>query len=90
MSFISKEVQVIYSAIKQAFESESVPGNSVNQTDNPSQMGLIGRFNLHSAASKVWDAIEAHLDAERVALEKKIDEAIKADKAKVEAEVKDA
>lgn len=88
MSFISREVQVIFGALKQALESEPNPGNSVNSTDNPMQVGLIGRFNLHKAAERVWDMLKAHLEAERAALEKKIDEAIKADKAKVETEVK--
>jgi hypothetical protein len=94
-NFISKEVQVIFGAIKQALESEPNPGNSVNATDNPSQIGLIGRFNLHKAAEKVWDNLKAHFDAEekqaalRVAAEaRRVDAEAKAAVEKVEAEAK--
>jgi len=76
-NFISKEVQVIASAIKQAFESEPVPGNSVNQTDNPMQVGLIGRFNVFAAAEKVWAQLQAHFASEKAKLEAVIEAAIK-------------
>lgn len=74
--FISREVQLIAGAIKQAFETESVPGNSVNATDNPMQVGLIGRFNVHRAAELVWGKIKAHLAAEEAAAKKRIEEAL--------------
>ena len=74
--FISREVQLIAGAIKQAFETESVPGNSVNATDNPMQVGLIGRFNVHRAAEQVWTRIKAHLIAEELAAKARLDAAL--------------
>jgi hypothetical protein len=74
--FISREVQLIAGAIKQAFETESVPGNSVNATDNPMQVGLIGRFNVHRAAEMVWGKVKLHLAAEAEAEAKRIAESI--------------
>jgi hypothetical protein len=76
MNSISKEIQLVAGAIRQALESDYNPGNSVNATDNPHQVGLIGRFNLYKAAEIVWERIEAHLVAEEAARVKAIDEAI--------------
>jgi hypothetical protein len=80
MNIISKEVQLIAGAIKQAFEMEPNPGNSVNQTDNPHQVALIGRYNLYKAAEGVWERIKAHLAAEQARIEKEL----KAQIAKIE------
>lgn len=74
--FISREVQLIAGAIKQAFETESVPGNSVNATDNPMQVGLIGRFNVHRAAEMVWQRVKAHLVSEAEIEAKRLAEAL--------------
>jgi hypothetical protein len=74
--FISKEVQVIASAFRQALEMEPNPGNSVNATDNPHQVALIGRFSIYKAAERVWEMLKQHLEAEQKALEAKIKEAI--------------
>jgi hypothetical protein len=73
---ISKEVQVIAGAFRQALEMEPNPGNSVNATDNPHQVALIGRFSIYKAAERVWEMLKQHLEAEQKALEAKIKEAI--------------
>jgi hypothetical protein len=71
-NFISKEVQVIASAFRQALEMEPNPGNSVNATDNPHQVALIGRFSIYKAAERVWEMLKQHLEAEQKALEAKL------------------
>jgi hypothetical protein len=69
---ISKEVQVIAGAFRQALEMEPNPGNSVNATDNPHQVALIGRFSIYKAAERVWEMLKQHLEAEQKALEAKL------------------
>jgi hypothetical protein len=71
-NFISKEVQVIAGAFRQALEMEPNPGNSVNATDNPHQVALIGRFSIYKAAERVWEMLKQHLEAEQKALEAKL------------------
>jgi hypothetical protein len=66
---ISKEVQVIAGAFRQALEMEPNPGNSVNATDNPHQVALIGRFSIYKAAERVWTMLQAHFEAEQKAIE---------------------
>lgn len=63
MSYIRPEIMVIASAIRQAFESDANPGNTVQTSSNPAQTHLNGFFALDKAAANVWDRLKNHLDA---------------------------
>jgi hypothetical protein len=67
---IIPEVMVIASAIRQAFEMDANPGNTVHGAQNPAQLHLNGFFDIQGAARRAWAAISEHQEAKRQAQQK--------------------
>lgn len=69
MGEIIPEVLVLASAFRQAFEMDANPGNTVQSSQNPTQIHLSGFFNFERAALAAYRRLQEHLNAVAAAAE---------------------
>lgn len=68
MSEIVPEHLVIAGAIRQAFEMDANPGNTVQSSQNPAQVHLNGFFAIEKAAANVWARLQDYLKSKEAAI----------------------